>query len=44
MRAAGFEDAQIVHKTAHLYRDVPNPSSALDYGAQGVTFAARKPG
>ena len=43
MRAAGFEDVKIVHKHTTLYQDVPDPSSALEYGTQGVTFRARRP-
>jgi hypothetical protein len=43
VRAAGFEDARIVHKHTNLYEEVPDPSSALEYGTQGVTFFARRP-
>lgn len=43
MRAAGFEEVEIVKKYPDLYRDVPDPSSALKYGTLGVTFRARKP-
>lgn len=43
MRAAGFQDVEIVQKYHDLYRDVPDPSSALKYGTLGVTFRARKP-
>ena len=43
VRAAGFTDVQIVQKYMDLYRDVPDPSSALEYGTHGVTFRARKP-
>jgi hypothetical protein len=42
VRAAGFEDAQIMHKYDN-YVDVPNPSDALEFGTQGVSFRARKP-
>jgi hypothetical protein len=42
VRAAGFEDAEIVQKHA-TFADVPDPSSAMKYGTQGVTFRARKP-
>jgi len=27
-----------------IFEDVPNPSSALEYGTQGVSLRARKPG
>jgi len=40
--AAGFEDGQIVHKYNN-YEDVPEPSNALDFGTQGISFRARKP-
>ena len=42
MRAAGFEDVKIVHKY-NSYADVPDPSSALEFGTQGISFRARKP-
>jgi hypothetical protein len=40
--AAGFEDGQIIHKY-NSYADVPDPSDALDFGTQGISFRARKP-
>ncbi|MCC6298769.1 MAG: hypothetical protein IT314_05695 [Anaerolineales bacterium] len=40
--AAGFEDGKIVHKY-NSYVDRPDPSDALDFGTQGITFFARKP-
>jgi hypothetical protein len=40
--AAGFEDGQIIHKY-NSYEDVPEPSDALDFGTQGISFRARKP-
>jgi len=40
--AAGFVDGQIVHKYDN-YVDVPDPSDALDFGTQGISFRARKP-
>ncbi|MCC6987301.1 MAG: hypothetical protein IT309_12785 [Anaerolineales bacterium] len=40
--AAGFEDGKIVHKYNN-YVDVPDPSDALDFGTQGISFRARKP-
>jgi hypothetical protein len=43
VRAAGFEDVKIVHKYADLFVDVPKPSSAMEFGTQGITFRARKP-
>lgn len=43
MRAAGFEDAKIVHKYKHLYHDVPDPSDAMEFGTQGISFYGRKP-
>jgi len=42
VRAAGFEDAQIVHKYNN-YADVPDPSDALEFGTQGISFHASKP-
>ena len=42
MRAAGFEDGQIVHRY-NSYVDVPDPSSALEFGTQGISFRATKP-
>lgn len=42
MRAAGFEDGQIVYRY-NSYVDVPDPSSALEFGTQGISFRARKP-
>jgi hypothetical protein len=42
VRAAGFEDAQIVYKYNN-YEDVPDPSDALEFGTQGISFRARKP-
>jgi hypothetical protein len=44
VRAAGFEAARIIHKHTDLYHDVPDPSSALSFGTQGVTFGACRPG
>lgn len=40
--AAGFEDGKIIHKY-NSYVDTPDPSDALDFGTQGITFCARKP-
>jgi len=40
--ATGFEDGKIVHKYNN-YVDVPDPSDALDFGTQGISFYARKP-
>jgi len=42
VRAAGFEDGQIVYKYNN-YEDVPDPSSALEFGTKGISFRARKP-
>lgn len=42
MHAAGFEDGQIVYKY-NSYVDTPDPSDALEFGTQGVSFRARKP-
>jgi len=42
VRAAGFENAEIVHKYNN-YVDVPDPSDALDFGTQGISFHAFKP-
>lgn len=42
VRAAGFEDVEIVHGYADLFADVPNPSSAMEFGTQGISFRARK--
>jgi hypothetical protein len=41
VRAAGFENAEIVHKYNN-YVDVPDPSDALDFGTQGISFRAQK--
>jgi hypothetical protein len=40
--ASGFENVEIVKKH-NIFEDVPNPSSALEYGTQGVSLRARKP-
>jgi hypothetical protein len=40
--AAGFEDAEIVQKH-NIFADVPDPSSALEFGTQGLSLRARKP-
>jgi hypothetical protein len=40
--AAGFVDGKIVHKYNN-YEDVPEPSDALDFGTQGISFRAQKP-
>ena len=32
----------IIHKYKN-YEDVPDPSDALDFGTQGISFYARKP-
>jgi len=42
VRDAGFEDAKIVHKY-NSYVDVPDPSDAMEFGTQGISFRARKP-
>jgi hypothetical protein len=42
VRAAGFEDGQIVHRYDN-YADVPDPSDALEFGTKGISFRARKP-
>jgi hypothetical protein len=42
VRAAGFIDAEIVYKYNN-YADTPDPSDALEFGTQGVSFRARKP-
>jgi hypothetical protein len=42
VRAAGFEDVEIVHKYNN-YADVPDPSDALEFGTQGISFRASKP-
>jgi hypothetical protein len=42
VRAAGFEDGEIVYRYNN-YEDVPDPSSALEFGTQGISFRARKP-
>jgi hypothetical protein len=43
MRAAGFEDVEIVHRYADRFADVSNPSSPMEFGTQGIPFRARKP-
>jgi len=40
--ASGFENAEIVQKH-DIFEGVPNPSSALEYGTQGISLRARKP-
>jgi len=40
--AAGFENAEIVERH-DIFEGVPDPSSALKYGTQGVSLRARKP-
>lgn len=40
---AGFEDGKIVHKYNN-YADVPDPSDAMEFGTQGISLSARKPG
>jgi hypothetical protein len=42
VRAAGFEGVEIVHKYNN-YEGVPDPSDALEFGTQGITFRACKP-
>jgi hypothetical protein len=42
LRSAGFVDAQIVNRYNN-YVDVPDPSDALEFGTQGISFQARKP-
>jgi hypothetical protein len=42
VRAAGFENAEIVYKYNN-YEGVPDPSDALEFGTQGISFRARKP-
>ena len=43
MRAAGFEEVKIVQRYKNLYEGVPDPSDALEFGTQGISFRARKP-
>jgi hypothetical protein len=40
--AAGFQEGEIVEKH-NVFEGIPNPSSALEFGTQGVSFRARKP-
>jgi hypothetical protein len=42
MSAAGFEDAAIIQKN-DIFADVPNPSSALEFGTIGISLRASKP-
>jgi hypothetical protein len=42
VNAAGFENAEIVQKH-NIFQDVSNPSSALEFGTQGISLRARKP-
>ncbi len=42
MSAAGFENAEIVERY-NIFDDVPDPSSALEFGTQGVSLRAYKP-
>ena len=41
--ASGFENAEIVQKH-NIFEGVANPSSALDFGTQGVSLRANKYG
>jgi hypothetical protein len=41
MNASGFIEAEIVQKH-NIFEDVPNPSSALDFGTLGISLKARK--
>jgi len=42
IKASGFEKAEIV-QTHTIFEDVPNPSSAQEFGTKGVSFRAFKP-
>jgi hypothetical protein len=42
VRAAGFEDVEITHKYNN-YEGVPDPSDALEFGTQGISFHALRP-
>ena len=42
MTTAGFEDAAIIQKH-NIFEDVPDPSSAMKFGTQGITAKGRKP-
>ena len=39
---AGFEDAVVAHKH-NIFEDVPDPSSAMKFGTQGISLRALKP-
>lgn len=43
VKAAGFIEAEVVQKH-NIFEDVPNPSSALDFGTIGISLRARKSG
>jgi hypothetical protein len=43
VRAAGYDDVEIVHKYPSLYQDVTDPSDAMEFGTMGITFWAHKP-
>jgi hypothetical protein len=42
LKEAGFEDAAVVEKH-NIFADVPNPSSAMEFGTLGISLRARKP-
>jgi hypothetical protein len=42
VNAAGFEFAEIVARH-DIFADVPNPSSAMEFGTKGISLRARKP-
>ncbi|MDQ3254757.1 MAG: hypothetical protein M3R15_12765, partial [Acidobacteriota bacterium] len=41
LRAAGFENIQVVYKYADLSADVTSPSSAMAFGTQGIGKPSR---
>jgi len=42
VRAAGFEAGEVVYRYNN-YVDVPDPSSALEFGTEGISLRAQKP-
>jgi hypothetical protein len=39
---AGYENIKI-QKRHDIFEDVPNPSSALEFGTRGISMRAQKP-
>jgi hypothetical protein len=41
VKQSGFENVEIQHRH-DIFEDVPNPSSALDYGTVGISLRAQR--